>query len=72
MKALPQFTKSKCVILRKVQKNCLCLMLYLFISNLVAMTTVKISFAFFLHATECSTKFENISYSNNKDMVDFL
>ena len=32
-------------------KNFLCSELYLFIFNLVSMTTVKISFVFFFHAT---------------------
>ena len=54
-----------------LQKNFLCLQWYLFISNLIAMTTVKISAVFFLDAT-VSTKFQNNNYSNNRDMVDFL
>ena len=33
------------------------------------MTSVKISFVFFWHATVCK-KFQNSSYSNNRDMVD--
>ena len=46
-------------------------MWYLFISNLVAMTTVKISFLLVLHAT-VSPNFQNITYSNNRDKVDLL
>ena len=36
------------------------------------MTTVKISVVFFLHATVSVYQIQNITYSNNRDMVDFL
>ena len=80
MKSLPAVHQVKMrhsekkLILNKsisLQKNFICLQLYLFISNLVAMTTVKILFVFFLRAT-VSTNFQNIGYSNYRNMVDFL
>ena len=36
------------------------------------MTTVKMSFAFFLRATVNVYQNSNINYSNNRDVVDFL
>ena len=40
--------------------------------NLVAMTTVKISFVVFSHAKISVCQFQNITYLNNREMVDLL